>query len=123
MKKDNNLSIPIYKDSRGEIRRYKVDGMNFNVLLTKAGVFRSGDYHPVRQYDLILKGEFEITLRQKDKDIVVRKGPNELIIIPPNVPHLFKSLTDTVMLEWWGGLFKAKYYRPYRELVEHSFQN
>ena len=118
MKKDNGLSAPIFNDSRGEIRRYSVNGVKFNVLYTKAGTLRSGDYHPVAQYDLILDGEFEITLKQNNKDVVVKKGPNELIAIPPNVPHLFKSLTDTVMIEWWDGPFEAQYYKPYRKLVE-----
>lgn len=115
-----SLDAPVYRDSRGEIRRYEIEGTKFNVLFTKAGVLRSGDFHPNTQYDLILKGEFEITLRKNDKDVVVKKGPNELIAIPPNTPHLFRSLTDTVMIEWWDGPFKAEYYRPYREQIEEQ---
>jgi len=119
---ENDLASPIYKDSRGEIRRYEINGVKFNVLITKAGVMRSGDYHPNTQYDLILSGEFEITLRQGDKDVVFRKGPNELIAIPPNTPHLFHSLTDTVMIEWWDGPFEAKYYEPYRKLIDEQLR-
>ncbi len=112
------LDEPVYRDDRGEIRRYEIEGVKFNVIYTKKGTFRSGDYHPVTQYDLILKGEFEITLRKDDKDVAVRKGPNELIVIPPDTPHLFNSLTDTVLIEWWDGPFQAEYYEPYRKLIE-----
>lgn len=117
-----SLDTPAYKDFRGEIRRYELHGIKFNVLFTKKGTLRSGDYHPVTQYDLILKGKFEITLRQNDKDVVMQKDTNKLIVIPPNVPHLFKSLTDTVMIEWWDGPFEINYYPPYRKLIEEQFE-
>ena len=45
----------------------------------------------------------------------------KIIIMPPDVPHLFEALTDTVMLEWWDGPFEASYYQPYRRLVEKQF--
>ncbi len=114
------LDEPVYKDHRGEIHRLNLGGVKFNVLFTKAGVMRSGDYHPNTQYDFILSGEMEITLRQDDKDVIVRKKAKELISIPPNVPLLFWSLTDTVMIEWWDGPFECKYYRPYRDLIDEQ---
>ncbi|MBI5228631.1 hypothetical protein HY991_00865 [Candidatus Micrarchaeota archaeon] len=116
----NDLSSPLFQDFRGEIRRFEIHGTKFNVLFTKAGYFRSGDYHPVTQYDLMLKGEVEITMRQNDDDVVIKKGPNELIVLPPGIPHLFKALTDTVMIEWWDGPFRAEYYAPYRKFVEEQ---
>ncbi|MEK6953033.1 MAG: cupin domain-containing protein [Nanoarchaeota archaeon] len=112
------LDEPVHRDHRGEIHRLDIGGVKFNVLITKAGVLRSGDYHPNTQYDIILSGEMEITLRQDDKDVVIRKGPNDLISIPSETPHLFRSLTDTVMIEWWGGKFECKYYKPYRDLID-----
>jgi len=117
-----SLDDPIYTDSRGEIRRHEMQGVKFNVLFTKAGALRSGDCHPVTQYDLVLSGEFEITLRQDDKDVVVKKGANELIVIPPDTPHLFRCLTDSVMMEWWDGPFEVEYYEPYRKQVEEQFE-
>ena len=116
------LNAPLQRDLRGAIRRYNVKGVKFNALFTKAGCYRSGDLHPITQYDLIFKGRFRITFRKGNKDIVFEKGENELIIIPPNTPHLFKSLTDTVMLEWWDGPFEVGYYRPYRKFVERQFK-
>ncbi len=98
----------VHVDKRGEIHRYEFKGTKYNVLYTKKGALSSGDYHPNTQYDLILKGEFEITLRKGGEYVVIHKKDNELIIIPPNTPHLFRSLTDTVMIEWWDGEFGAK---------------
>src|SRR3989344_2383346 len=114
------LDEPVYRDHRGEIQRHSLGGVKFNALSTKAGVLRSGDYHPNTQYDIILSGEMEITLRQDDKDVIIRKGPNDFIFIPPNVPHLFRALTDTVMIEWWDGEFECKYYKPYRDLIDEQ---
>ena len=121
MTKDN-LNSPIHKDFRGEIRRFDINGTKFNVLTTKAGCLRSGDYHPHTQFNLILKGELEITLRQNDKDVVIRKRANELVVIPLNTPHLFKSVTDTIMVEWWDGPMVVNYYSPYRKLIEEQFK-
>lgn len=118
MTKVNDLDKPLHSDCRGEIRRYNIDGTKFNILTTKAGALRSGDYHPNTQYNIILKGRLEITLRQDGRDVVMEKDPNELIEIPPNTPHLFKSLTESVIIEWWSGPFEVQYYEPYRKLVE-----
>jgi hypothetical protein len=120
--KKSGLDAPFQKDMRGEISRHDFKKVKFNVLFTKAGCFRSGDFHPTVQYDVILKGKFRITIKKNNKDIVSEKGENEFIEIPPNTPHLFKSLTDTVMLEWWGGPFEVGYYQPYRKFVEEQFK-
>ena len=111
------LSEELYKDFRGEIIVYKIDGFKFNVLTTKKGMYRGGESHPVAQYTLVLKGKVEVTLRQNDEDVVIEIGSNELIVIPSNIPHLFKSLTDTVMIHWYDGDSKSNWYEPYRKLV------
>jgi len=118
-----SLDEPIYRDSRGEIRRYEIRDVKFNVLFTKKGALRSGDYHPVEQYDLILKGKVKITLRKNGKDEIIQKGANELVTIPKNIPHLFEFLEDTIMLEWWSGPFEVEYYKPYRKFVEEQFED
>ena len=118
----NELEQPIFKDERGEIRRFNLFGVKYNLLFTKAGIFRSGDYHSVKQYDIILKGTFEITLRKNNKDETLIKKANEFVVIPANTPHLFKSVTDTVMLEWWDGDFNVKYYKPYRQIIEKQIE-
>ncbi len=112
-----------FEDFRGEILRYNVHDSLFNVLYTKAGMLRSGDYHPNTQFNLLLSGEIELTLRIGDKDVVSIKKPNELIVIPPNTPHLYRYIKDTVMFEWWDGELKVSYFEPYRKLVMDSIRD
>jgi dTDP-4-dehydrorhamnose reductase len=116
------LDEPIYRDSRGEIRRHNINDTKFNILTSKAGSIRSGDYHPSIQFDIILKGEVKITLRKEDKDIEIVKKDNEFISIPENTPHLFEFTKDTVMIEWWDKPFEAKFYEPYREKVLNNIK-
>ncbi|TAL57745.1 MAG: hypothetical protein EPN86_01435 [Nanoarchaeota archaeon] len=116
------LNAPFFADLRGEIHRLNVKGVKFNALFTKKGALRSGDYHPVVQYNIVLKGKLQITLRKGNKDVKMIKKPGELIKIPPNTPHLYKFLADSVILEWWGGPFKVKYYQPYRKIIEASLR-
>src|SRR3989338_4030026 len=109
-----SLISDAYKDERGEIYLNKIKGIEFVVSYTRAGAFRGGDYHSGKQYNLILKGKFEITLRRNNKDVVKVYGPNELIVIPAGTPHLFKAITDAVLIEWKTGSYKSQYYEPYR---------
>lgn len=118
----NNLKDPIYTDSRGEIRRFNFNSVKFNVITSKKGIYRSGDFHKSTQYDIILKGEAKITLRVKGKNITVVKKENEFIKIPPNIPHLFYFPKETVMIEWWDKEFEASFFKPYRELVLKSIK-
>lgn len=111
------LITAAYKDKRGEIYINKIKGKEFVVSYTKAGKYRGGDYHSGKQYNLILKGKFEITLRQNNKNITEKRGPNELIVTPANTPHLFKALTDAVLIEWRTGAYRPRYYELYRKLI------
>ncbi|MCK5319770.1 hypothetical protein KAJ61_00085 [Candidatus Parcubacteria bacterium] len=114
--------ILIHKDARGVIYRIEIGDVYFNLMTRKKGTLLSGDFHPYTQYDLILKGEFKITLRKNKKDVVIKKKANEFISIPPNTPHLFESLTDTITIEWWDGPFEQKIYKPYRKLVDENIK-
>lgn len=114
------LTMDVYRDERGEIYINKIKGKEFVVSYIKAGVCRGGDYHLGKQYNLILKGKLEITLRQNNKDVVKEHGLNELIVIPANTPHLFKAITDAILIEWKTGAYKPQYYKPYRKIIsEH----
>ncbi|MCK5510662.1 hypothetical protein KAI65_03920 [Candidatus Parcubacteria bacterium] len=114
--------ILIHKDTRGVIYRIEIGGVYFNLMTRKKGTLLSGDFHPYTQYDLVLKGEFKITLHKNKKDEIVKKKTNEFISIPPNTPHLFESLTDTITIEWWDGPFEQKIYKPYRKLVDENIK-
>lgn len=122
----------VFKDCRGEIRKLKFHGVEVNLVFTKAGALRSGDVHPSNQHDILLRGKIEITRHVHYVDIwggapgpkigderdIYRSGCTPHIVICAGTPHLFRSVTSSVVLEWWDGPFKAKYYRPYRKLVE-----
>ena len=46
----------------------------------------------------------------------------DLVVIPPHIPHLFHFVNRTVMAEWWERPFEARYYIPYRTVVEHQLR-
>ncbi|KKS00035.1 MAG: hypothetical protein UU49_C0001G0035 [Candidatus Magasanikbacteria bacterium GW2011_GWC2_41_17] len=122
-KENRDLNCNFFSDQRGEIYINKFKGIEFNVIFTKAGGYRAGDYHPTEQYSIILKGKIKLTLRQKNKDVSKQYGPNKLIIIPPNTPHLYKFITDTVIVEWLAGHYRAQYYEPYRKIINNQLEN
>ena len=109
-----------FKDKRGWIRKFNFNGGRVNVIFTKKGAMRSGDYHKSAQYDLILTGKWKITMRKGRRNESMLKGPNTLVRIPPKTPHLYKCLADSFMIEWWDGPFEANYYWPYRKIIEKS---
>jgi mannose-6-phosphate isomerase-like protein (cupin superfamily) len=121
-KQKNPFDTPVQSDVRGEIRRYDLHGVQFSLLYTKASALRSGDYHSRTQYDLLLRGSVEVWYQKGGKTEKKVYNINELIVIPPNIPHLFKSVTDSVLLEWWDGPFDVQYYAPFRKLVEEQFK-
>ena len=114
----NNLNNPIFKDQRGEIRRFNIKGIKFNLVFTKPKIYRGGESHPNWQYILNLKGKIEIKMKFPNKELTIKPKKNELISIPPHIPHIMKSLTNSIMMEWWSGPFQCKYYPPYRKLVK-----
>ena len=111
------LKTEFLSDQRGEMYVNRIKGTEFNILFTRAGAYRGGDYHSGEQYNLILKGRFKIILRQNNKDITEEHGHNKLIVIPAGIPHLFKAITDTVLIEWKIGSPKSRYYQPYRKII------
>lgn len=116
------LKTEFFSDQRGEIYINKIKNKEFNILFSRAGAYRAGHYHSAEQHGLILEGEVEITLWQNDQDIIRKYGPNELIVIRSNVPHLYKFLIDTVMIEWLTGTYKPRYYKPYRKIINRQLE-
>ena len=118
MKENKKIAWKVFKDKRGEIHINKVGGREINVIFTKAGMYRAGDYHATEQYSLVIKGRLEITLRRGKRDVIKRYGKNDFITISRNVPHLYKSLTDSVIIQWLAGSYKTRYYEPYRKIIK-----
>lgn len=97
----------LLKDKRGEIRRYIFNNINLNILTTKKGYMRSGDYHPNTQYDIILKGKIKVITLENNEDVHNIYKTNSLIIIPPNAPRIF---SHSLKIQLWenGGMVKWK---------------
>ena len=113
----------IFRDSRGSIHRMEIGGQKFNVLYTKAGSYRSGDWHPHRQFDVVISGRADVQLRHVVGDGSRLLCPGGQLVIRPNTPHLFYFPEDTVMIEWWDGPLVVNYYEPWRKIVEDSLRN
>ncbi|KNC54812.1 uncharacterized protein AMSG_01664 [Thecamonas trahens ATCC 50062] len=113
-----------------------------HVLYSKRGARRSGDLHPMAQYDYVVSGRALVT-RMAFQEIGFRDGqavgsrietkasygPGETIVIDPHTPHVFEFDADTVMLEWWArepGLHPLRdgyYYIPYRAEIDPTFKS
>ncbi|KAJ1628501.1 hypothetical protein T492DRAFT_1017840 [Pavlovales sp. CCMP2436] len=117
------IAVPsVLRDARGEIHNQQIGAARFNVLVSRAGTLRSGDVHSSMQLDLIFTGKVRLTTREAGRDVVRDFGDGDLIKIPPNIPHLFEFIEETVMVEWWQGPFAAKYYEPYRKRVDEAMR-
>ena len=117
------VAVPsVIRDVRGETNNLRIGGFRFNVLVSRAGSVRSGDVHQSDQYDMIFQGNVQLTTRERGKSVVREYGRGDLIVIPKHVPHLFRFPNHTVMAEWWDGPFEARYYVPYRTIVDRATQ-
>ena len=109
----------LFEDFRGWIENFSLPTANrqlptrFNLLFTKKGAFRGGDYHPNTQFNYVISGRMKIVTHER----TVRLNPGQSNIIPPGCPHSFKALSDCLMVEFWNGPFKATFYPPFRKLV------
>ena len=116
------LEAPVHEDVRGRIMRANFKGAKFNIIETKQGFMRSGDLHKSTQFDWLLSGKVELwTLIDGETKKKIIK-PSTFIIIKPHVPHLFRFLEDSVMIEQWDKPFDAWFYKPYRRLIDQQFQ-
>jgi len=115
----------LYEDARGVIQTVRLRGKRVNILFSKAGTYRSGDKHPVRQHDAIVSGRVDITLNHGGPGAsFIQLYPGGSVTIDPDIPHLFYFPVDTVMLEWWGegDEPRVEYYPPYRDVVERHLR-
>lgn len=123
MGKGNTLNSPKFQDKRGKIRRYRFGPIKFNVLQTNKGWLRGGDYHPNRQYIFLIKGNFQITLIKDKKEVKIIKKAPCFFFIEKNIPHLFNSLNDTIMVEFGESILNVKYYEPFRKIIRKQLND
>ena len=113
------VTVPsVFNDARGAVHNMEVGGFRFNVLVSDAGTLRSGDVHRSNQYDMLWMGSMQVTTRERGVDVNRTYTAPAFIIIPAHVPHIFRSLNKTVMAEWWDDAFEARYFKPYRSVVD-----
>jgi len=95
----------IHQDDRGEIKA--LVGSEFlpaeevTVFTTEHGYARGGCIHrESSEHICVLAGRivFVIKGEQENADIVMCAGDS--YTIPPNTPHYFYSITDSVVMEW-----------------------
>jgi len=118
------VAVPsVVPDARGAVHNLQVGGFRFNVLVSEAGTLRSGDVHKADQLDMVFEGRVRVRTREYGRDVDREYSAGQLIIIPANVPHIFTSVTRSVMAEWWrSGEFETRYYQPYRRVVDAALK-
>lgn len=109
-----------FEDKRGSVNFFKVGGQAVNLFFTKKGFKRGGDIHKNNQYNIIISGKVKLVTLEGGRILKTILKKNSFIIIKPHIPHLFEFLEDTVMIEWWGGHFRAWYYKPFRDMISAS---
>lgn len=112
-----------FSDKRGEIVKLLLAGKKLNLLFSKAGTYRAGDFHPCTQRNFIIEGEVIVTRQYPDsleKENTFCTG--EYFSTSAGVPHLFCFLADTWMVELWDDEFEATYFPRYRKIVEESLK-
>ena len=110
----------INEDKRGSITEVTIDNTKFLLLKTNANYLRGGDYHDTIQYQYVILGRLELVYKKDNKIIrrIVKCG--DTIKIKPNIPHYFRSITYSVMIEHLEGEFSKYYFKPFRDLVEQQ---
>ena len=110
----------VKEDDRGIIWKIQYKNKDFWLSLTKKGKSRGGDIHSCFQYNAILTGSFVVRQKLKKEDKVSKIDSPSLMIIPPEVPHVFTALEDSLMIEWHSKKLppyeEKRFYEPYRRM-------
>ncbi len=69
--------------------------MTFSYLDVKAGYPSPDHSHPHEQVAMVLEGEFELTI----EGAPIRFGPGSSVVIPSNVRHSGRAVTDCKLLD------------------------
>ena len=127
----------MFTDQRGSYLRFAPEGgknndadVYVNVVFSKRDSKRSGDVHKCWQVNYIAFGKVLLTTLKKPLvaggagERTIEYGKDDVIRIPPNVPHLYEFKEDTIFTEKWEHddgspcEFKAWLYAPFRERIE-----
>lgn len=114
--------VDINEDKRGFIKALVEDLQTIpeiTVFKTKAGLARGGCIHPT-SWEHLCVAEGSITYVYQDARGIQSKNlhAGQSITIPPNVPHYFRSITDSVVLEWGPSIAeKQGKHEEFRKIV------
>jgi quercetin dioxygenase-like cupin family protein len=83
-----------------KISRQMISGDNATIsrLLLKTGAVVPRHFHVNEQYSWIVSGALKFVF--DDREIVV--GAGEILLIPPNAPHMVVALEDTVDVDFFA---------------------
>lgn len=114
----------IHEDKRGKISSIILDGKEYIIIETKKGYARGGDYHKSTQHDVVLRGKI-FWEEQFDGVASASKELNEgdSTTVGIGIPHMYTSLTETIVLEWLEGDFEKEYFEPYRTRIMEIMEN
>jgi quercetin dioxygenase-like cupin family protein len=71
------------------------DGMTLAYWTIEAGAEIPEHHHPHEQVATVLQGHFELTVDGETRQM----GPNDIAVIPPDVPHGGRALTACRMID------------------------
>lgn len=109
--------VKIHQDERGEIWVLLIEGKEHTFLTLKKNFARGGCIHRFSQeHAVVIKGTVEYHVRGRRPRVYI-KGEN--ISIPPNHPHYFIALEDSIVLEW-GPIpeEKKEQHKQWRKVVD-----
>lgn len=110
----------VNEDNRGEIWRIDNGKRIYWLSITKKGSGRGGDIHDGYQYNLVFEGSFKVLYKYPDREEEWIQKVDQLLQVPPEVPHVWIALEDSMMLEWHEKPLppfeQKRYYELYRRL-------
>ncbi len=112
----------IHEDQRGKLIAIIIDGKEYLIIKTNEGYARGGDIHKSTQYDVVLEGEilWEENWHGYNTEQLMIKG--DMNTVEEGIPHMYTSLTDSIVLEWLEGDFEKKYYKPFRKRIKEIIE-
>ena len=118
---DEDLSfLEEHHDARGSTLVFRYGGKDYLVVFTKKGYFRGGEVHEGYQQNVVLSGIVEWTTTF---NTVTYTAP-DIIVTTKHVPHMMKSVTDSLILEWREKPLEnpVNYHKPYRDIIKAKME-
>jgi len=114
--------VKVSDNKRGEIWKIESGKRTYFLSITKKGYGRGGDIHDGIQYNYVLEGSFKVLFKYPKEEKEFIQKANEYVEVPPEIPHVWIALEDSLMLEWHEKplppVEKKRYYEPYRRMIE-----